>query len=74
MPGVDEVREQVERTLDPLEHIQNIEYGLKRLIRQLPDAADRYWLGVYIAAGYRYRGIEDWRELPFVRIMCAHYA
>ena len=70
----EEIREQVERALDPLEHSQNVEYGLKRLLRQVPEAADRYWLAVYIAAGYRYRGVERWQELPFVKEMCATFA
>lgn len=68
------IRAEVERALDPLEHSQNIEYGLKRLLRRLPEPADRYWMAVYVAASYRYRGIDDWHELPFVVLMCELFA
>lgn len=69
-----EIRARVERALDPLDHNRNVKYGMLQLAKQLSDPADRYWMAVYVAANYGHRGIEAWRDRPFVQLMCSAFA
>lgn len=69
----DDIWDEIERALAPLEHSQNVAYSMRRLASAVSRPSDRYWMTVYIAAGYRYRSIEDWPLKPFNELLCTSF-
>ncbi len=65
----DSIEAEVTRALHPLNHSQDVGFWLERLAQRVPDAADRYWLAVYVALEYAARGKEEWREVRFFSLL-----